>query len=371
MNRVNLAIVIMLLGIDLWCQAPIYTGLSGIELEKEIVETYKPNFVEIYQDARRILLSDIYNKNNTITTFYSDRSINLPAEEAYPALYLLHTANKSESVRVTHLYPKSKGASTKYRNAYSDLYNLIPISNQLYSDHRTPHYKTIDDLSTSEWINGEHNFKETTYLSNETIKEYNELYYPNSREVWIEPKESLKGDVARSIFYFYTMYREAAIESDPTYFESMRKDLCQWHQEDPTDKMERSRNLKIALYQDNKVNPFILDHTLANRMYCEESANNDNYYDLAELTDIKGIRDFDPHIRVLKKQRPMLDISNINPNQYSLRIYAESGKKLYHIDERLDYFNTINMWNVKPGRYFVHLFNIDTGQKYSDVIVIN
>ena len=232
-------------------------------------------------------------------------------------------------------------------------------------------YREVDDLITDKWISKDQTYDNSHYLSSETIGDYNEYHYPNSSEVWIEPADELKGDIARSIFYFHTMYREASLSADPNYFDSMRANLCEWHYNDPTDKDERIKNRRIALYQDNKVNPFILDHTLANRLYCDNYSSSEEILDYAFLESDNTLDEFNPHIAAITNSHNQLDISNIKPSHYSLRIYAENGQKLYHIDEKLDYFNTINLWNVKPGLYFVHLFNMNTGQKYSDIFKIS
>jgi len=79
--------------------------------------------------------------------------------------------------------------------------------------------------------------------------------------------EMKKGDIARSMFYFYTFYRSEADKKSKTYFSSMLPDLCRWHRSDKVDSTEILRTLAIARVQSN-VNPFILDPSLAERCYC-------------------------------------------------------------------------------------------------------
>ncbi|MBK8702092.1 MAG: endonuclease [Saprospiraceae bacterium] len=50
----------------------------------------------------------------------------------------------------------------------------------------------------------------------------------------------MKGDIARSMFYIYTIYRELVAPEDPNYFPLQVATLCQWHLADPVD--ERSGN---------------------------------------------------------------------------------------------------------------------------------
>ena len=373
MNRVYLTILTLILGWDITGQATIFSDLSGYALESEIIAKFKPKFVEVLSDANQIILRDIFNDYHNIQTFYSQTAIHLPPYEENPAHYLSMIDERSLSCEVMYIYPKSKGALTKYGNAHSDLFNLIPIRSDIIDTRRTAHYGELNESKNIKAVKSTTNNKDE---SDDAIKDHSRLtkyFYPqNTKDVWIEPADHLKGDIARSIFYFYTMYRRAAEESDPLYFENMRTTLCKWHNNDPTDKKERIKNRRIALYQDNKLNPFILDHTLANRLYCENHDASNQVFDFTFLKSTDDPLDiFDPRIATISDDHNKLDISNIRPSQYSLRIYAENGQKLYHIDEKLDYFNTINLWNVKPGLYFVHLFNMDTGQKYSDVFRID
>ena len=92
--------------------------------------------------------------------------------------------------------------------------------------------------------------------------------YAESKAGAFEPRESTKGDLARSVFYFYTMYRAQANLADPNYFELQRPTLCQWAQQDPADSIELRKTWRIAPYQDGKPNPFVIDCTLASRCWC-------------------------------------------------------------------------------------------------------
>jgi hypothetical protein len=104
------------------------------------------------------------------------------------------------------------------------------------------------------------------WLSNQTssppstnIDEYSE-----SETIYFEPREDRKGDIARSVFYFYTMYSEVAYGD---FFESQKDILKIWHELDPADEDEITRTWAIAAYQQNKPNPYVLDESLIWRAY--------------------------------------------------------------------------------------------------------
>lgn len=98
-----------------------------------------------------------------------------------------------------------------------------------------------------------------------------ECYVGTTELVW-EPRDKVKGDVARMIFYMVTRYEgengEVDLElvdyipaddntSDPIH--AKLSTLLLWHQQDPVDDWERNRNDVIYYsYQENR-NPFI-DH---------------------------------------------------------------------------------------------------------------
>ncbi|MHC5823830.1 MAG: endonuclease, partial [Nostoc sp.] len=82
-----------------------------------------------------------------------------------------------------------------------------------------------------------------------------------------EPREKVKGNIARAIFYFYTIYRDQAKKVDENYFQNQRQTLCKWNQQDLPDLTEIERSHAIAQFQGND-NPFVLDVTLGERAYC-------------------------------------------------------------------------------------------------------
>ncbi|NOX47578.1 MAG: T9SS type A sorting domain-containing protein [Chlorobi bacterium] len=83
-----------------------------------------------------------------------------------------------------------------------------------------------------------------------------------------EPRDAVKGDVARMIFYMATRYEGGsgepdlevvdAINTSPNPEHGKLSDLLNWNQQDPPDDFEINRNNVIYGYQNNR-NPFI-DH---------------------------------------------------------------------------------------------------------------
>ena len=349
-----------------WSQ--IFTELDGEELMEAVVDEYKPRFVETYSVARELMYREIYNQEDSVHTVYSGYKLYLPPDEELPIQYLARNAS-DDGINAEHIYPRSKGAKEEYGNAFSDLHNLAPAKWSVNEARSNFPFGNINDEHTDCWYFREDVKRHIDELSTEKIQHYAEVDGIGTFNGYFEPAEDKKGDVARSIFYFYTMYRTEATTEDPDYFSQMREDLCNWHNEDPVDDVEMDRNLMKAMVQDGKTNPFIMDCSLVNRMYCTEYPPNACANLTTSIDDSFTKGDpLEPAIKIYPNPNNgifTLDISNISPGNYQVDIFFLSGQLIYSLSERLDYFNSINMWNAKPGIHIIHLTNHDTGRKYS------
>jgi hypothetical protein len=77
----------------------------------------------------------------------------------------------------------------------------------------------------------------------------------NDRE--LEPPEGHKGNTARAVFYFYTMYPDTATPIETIAADGLEQ-LYRWHVQDPPDASEIARNTRAATCQGNR-NPYV-DH---------------------------------------------------------------------------------------------------------------
>lgn len=346
----------------------ILPNLEGIDLERAIVEEFKPNFVETYSVAREHMYKDIYNVNDSVQAIYSGHSLYLPPSEELPIQYLAQDG-QSNGINTEHIYPRSKGAREEYGNAFSDLHNLAPARWAVNEARSNFPFGNIPDEETDCWF-----FRDAKLLDNEITSINDNSLYSEVNQVadnfgYFEPRESVKGDIARSVFYFYTMYREEALRDDAEFFDEMRSDLCKWHNEDQVSEIEMDRNIMKALVQDGKTNPFIMDCGLANRLYCPDFQATTCQNITTSIDDsLTNGEEITPSIKIYPNPNSgifTLDISSINPGAYQVDIFFLSGQLIYSLQEELDYFNSINMWNAKPGLHIIHLKNLETGRKYS------
>lgn len=207
-----------------WTDETTYTGyyegidgLYGDDLFLELNEIVNDGVtMQSYGDARYILNisdRDPDNSNNVILV-YTNLSVD-------------GTWDSGATWNREHVWPQSLlGVSTSNssRHEGADLHNLKPSDTRENSSRGNKYYD--DFMSGSSY----------------------------------EPRDEVKGDVARILFYMVVMYDhlELVSRTPGTYQMAMFDVLLEWHDDDPVDDFERNRNDVIATYQNNR-NPFI-DH---------------------------------------------------------------------------------------------------------------
>ncbi|MTI86881.1 MAG: T9SS type A sorting domain-containing protein [Balneolaceae bacterium] len=245
----------------------LFPELSGAELFDALRAEYKTSTVLDYNAARDSMFKVIDNQNGNVTGVYTGYTITLDAN-ADPS-----TDAFNKGMNTEHAWPQNKGA-TEGTLAHSDLHHLYPSNSSANSSrNREPFIDIKDEETESWWRNGE----STTTPIAEFIDEYSErkdghtsgIQHPNSDQEYgsWEPREDFKGDAARSAFYFYTMYKTQADEADPNFFEVQKPYLRSWNSADSVSSKEYNRTCGVASYQEGKVNPFVIDPTLADRLY--------------------------------------------------------------------------------------------------------
>ena len=239
-----------------FAQEIILPGLKGDSLLTQLKQYYTPKRVLNYDEARTKLYTEIFLEQDSIECFYSGYKI--PITDKAKVLSL--TAKLG--IQTEHLFPRSMGAASL--PALADLHHLVPARAAINTLRKNAPFQDIPDEQTKYWI---HMDKVITTIPRTQIHLYSE-----SKSNAFEPIEYRKGDIARSMFYFYTFYRSEADKNSRTFFTSMLPDLCRWHRIDKIDSTELKRSLAIARIQSN-INPFAFDPSLAERCYCAEYPN--------------------------------------------------------------------------------------------------
>jgi len=240
-------------------QILIGEGLSGNDLLTYVQNNYTTHATLGYADARDTLYGVIdADSIHQLETIYSGYTIVLeseiepdPSKDAY-----------SKGVDCEHSWPQSMGAGDEPQK--SDMHHLFPCKSNVNSSRGNAPFGDIPDAMTDRWY---YQDQVLTTIPDTLIDYYSEK--ENDGSSMFEPREKVKGDIARAMFYFYTIYHQRA---DSLFWQTQEATLLAWHCYDPVDTMEYQRSWKIALYQDSLPNPFVLDSTLARRIWQPENA---------------------------------------------------------------------------------------------------
>jgi hypothetical protein len=231
--------------------SPILPSLDGKGLLEELDKLYSPRTPLGYGTARELLYTEIDNQGGIVTDIYGGYSVPISKSS---------TKAKDEAtqkgINAEHVWPQSMGAQGP---AKSDLHNLFASRQEINSDRSNFPFAEIPDNQTTSWYLDDDELP--VKPSSTEIDKYSEF-----KRGSFEPREAKKGDIARVMFYFRTVYPELAKAS---FFEDQRDILCKWQAADPIDATEVARSRAIALTLQGNENPFVLDATLPKRTYCD------------------------------------------------------------------------------------------------------
>lgn len=268
-----------------------------------------------YSDARERMFGFIDNQSGKIYCVYSGYEKSVPAGSfiTYPA-----------PVNTEHTVPQSFFDGDLPMR--SDIHHLFPTFENWNSERGSNKFDEIPDNSTTKWM----------YLNNSqsNIPSSNIDDYSESTNIRFEPKESHKGDLARAIFYFYTVYPSVGDITDVAAIET----LCNWNNEDPPTAREIARNDAIETYQGNR-NPYVDFLDLPEKAYGCASVS------VRNIETIEGLS-IDPN--------PALDRLEINSTELlegRFQIFDAYGK----MTQQGTINHSIEITDLPKGIYFILL----------------
>ncbi|MBC5993981.1 endonuclease [Pontibacter cellulosilyticus] len=219
------------------------TNLSGEELKTWLrTNWYDGKRVVLdYATARGKMYNYIDNYNSTVSCVYSGYQENKPYSET-------STSTLMNRINCEHTVPQSW--FNEVERMRTDIHHLFPTYDTWNSDRGSDPFAEIPDNQTIKWV------RNTTALS--TIPTSNIDEYSEDTYTQFEPREDHKGNVARAIFYFYTMHANESFDAGKNVISAAGdiNTLYQWHLQDPADDRERERNRRTEQVQGNR-NPYI------------------------------------------------------------------------------------------------------------------
>ena len=251
MRRFFVATTLLLLLITPAAAQDICPGDTGSALKTCLQANYSGSPIG-YNPARDVLYGEIdIQAGNQLAGIYTDFTITLdpnadPSSDAF-----------SKGINAEHIVPQSKGMGDE--PARGDMHNLYPTRVEVNSARGSLPFDDSPDSATDDWY-FEDEERSTPPATN--IDAYSERDV-NTR---FEPRESVKGDIARAVFYTATIWESRV---DDTFIDAQVDVLLQWHANDPVTQVEIDRSAAIAAAQGNE-NPFVLDETLAGRAFGDD-----------------------------------------------------------------------------------------------------
>lgn len=237
----------------------LFPGVNGADLRDSLAQHYRPdpaNMPSSYASARDQMYASFENDDGVVTGLYTGFQISgvpqTPDENPRSDAF-------DKGVSTEHVWPRSKGIEDDEPGAFSNLNNLYPTRAPVNSDRLNFPYREIPDDFTDVWYIDDF---QTTTPPTENRDGYSELFEGQSFEV----REVREGDPARTVFYMFTVYPDLT-SGFQDFFDLQKSDLRAWDDQDPTEQADYDRTCAVALLQDGKVNPFVIDSTLVERAY--------------------------------------------------------------------------------------------------------
>lgn len=214
-------------------------GLTGEALKKKLHQIIRGHKVRTYSEFRYTIIPDLDEdpeNSDNIILFYKGTSI--PKDN-------FATSSQADYWNREHTWPKSHGFADESDTAYTDVYNLRPADYTVNISKSNKDFNAVAHTTANE--EGE---AEDTYTTTD----------------FFEPRDEIKGDVARILFYMATRYSSNALNltledrstdsGDPEL--GVLYTLLKWSAVDPVSDTELARQEGAYGYQGNR-NPFV-DH---------------------------------------------------------------------------------------------------------------
>jgi len=299
------------------------SGLTGNQLKSALHNIIDDHTEYSYNDLRDFILRDTDedpDNPNNIILLYTGRSQNKNT-----------FGGGANDWNREHVWAKSHGDFGNSPPCGTDAHHIRPTDASVNSSR-----------GNKDFDNGGQQHPEATGC-----------YYTN--DTW-EPRDEVKGDVARMIFYMATRYEGGSGEPDlevvdwintaPDPEHGKFSTLWEWHQQDPPDDFEINRNNVIYSYQNNR-NPFIDHPEYLILIYDPLNAVNDVYYKI-KLTIYPNPADNFIHY----------NISNIGNSTYTISNSFGAVVKTGSISHNNS--GEINVGNLPNG---IYILSIQTDNK--------
>lgn len=328
MKKLLLALLICLLGISL--SADYYDSIGGLNQEallyalRDLIST---NTYSSYTGAKVFLFQELDNINGSVRCVYTGEVYNISS-----------SYSGQSNPNTEHTYAQSWFGSSESSRKKADLHHLFISTMQVNSSRGNLPFASVASTAAS-----------TVYYNDSPWQSYRGN--DNWGHMVFEPADISKGNVARALLYFYTRYNDSLTQGGVQMIPIFRT----WHQADPPDLAEITRNQDVYEFQSNR-NPYVDHPEYVERIW-------------GPVDNQDWVQNASPHLR----------IDNVYPNpfrdQVQVIVDRKAGESLlsevYNIRGAQVYSQTLAAgenrfeWNgqssqgqrLSPGIYFIRFSN--------------
>lgn len=336
-------------------EAQLFPNLQGEALQAALVDEYKPSVILSSAGSKDSLYAVVENINGTVECVYTGYTVSLtpntdPSQDVF-----------AQNINQEHVFPRSQGVDNT--PAEYDMHHLFPSRVDVNGDRGSLPFGEVPDNQANKWFI---NASTSGSVPSSNIDGYSELWENNA----FEPRENKKGDIARAMFYVYTMY-EDFIDAD--YFMGQVETLCEWHHMDPVDEKEYNRSQLVGSFQSGKANPFTLDCTLAERLFCE--APSEPCSDFSTSTDDNfWLADLNLVIFNNGSQNPVIQLKTSQASEFQVRLINQLGHTVqeWNVQSNIQSSPTLqlNKTGHQKGLFFIQINNINNHYTMVEKVLI-
>ncbi|MCU0607293.1 MAG: endonuclease [Candidatus Edwardsbacteria bacterium] len=259
MRKLLTAALALCLSVPAWAgtvppDSTIFPGMTSQPLLDSLVSKFKASSNLGYNSGRDTMYGEIDIVGDSLRCVYLGLWIH-GGPTAAPRTWINNNGFNCE-----HTWPQSMLSGI----AVSDLHHLYPTEADVNNARGNLPFAELDDSTqVTRWYRYDHYNPYLTTYPPDHWEEYSKL---QSISTAFEPRDDHKGRVARSMMYVFTMYKSMYPDTG-SFWLGQKSTLYAWHVTHPASAAEISRTRKIAMHQQGKVNPFIMDSTLARRAF--------------------------------------------------------------------------------------------------------
>jgi len=356
-KRLLTLIIALLLTFSLvQAQELIGEGLSGEELIDYLQQNFQVTNSLGYGDARDVMYGQIDNHDLQLTCVYTSYTIDLDPSQGDPSQLAY-----AQHINCEHTWPQ--GMFDQHEPMRSDMHHLFATWETANSARANYQFAEIPDEQTNNW------YYNANVSSTPPAEDVRDLASELRSGTSFEPPEAHKGDVARAIFYMWTIYQDRSeFSDDAPFFNGMKDQLLEWHYLDLPDEGEIARSTAIGDEQGNR-NPFVHDSTLVRRAY---------YPEVSSANEMESVLP-EKHILVKAWPNPFNAYSTVTvtlreKSTVRLSLYNILGSKVMSFSENVkaagEHKFTINAGDLPGGMYFLYAESVGGLEATEKIILL-